>query len=106
MSLTYHAEIGNTVVAVGYSLLLAYQGTQKIGRSNRMKNSSRSFVNVGCTLALVGLVIGQNQSAFAGWSGLIDGFGKGWASVNVRSSTLVSNRVSTVNGTLSPSAAM
>jgi hypothetical protein len=71
-----------------------------------MKKANRSFASITCTLVLVGLVASPNQSVFAGWSGLIDGFGKGWASVNVRSSTLVSNRVSTVNGLLSPSAAM
>src|SRR5258705_2079756 len=77
-----------------------------MGRSNGMKNSSRSLARATCTIVLVGLVISEHQSAFAGWSGLIDGFGKGWSAVFVTSSTLASNRVSTVNNLLSPSAAM
>lgn len=56
---------------------------------------------VVAALALTG-----NQSAFAGWTGLINGLGVGWASVNVRSSSLVTNRVTTVNNLASPSAAM
>jgi HYR domain len=70
-----------------------------------MKKSKRTFLNVSCTI-LVGLVICQNQSAYAGWTGLINGLGVGWASVNVRSSTFQTNRVTTVNNLASPSAAM
>src|SRR3954471_15964825 len=49
------------------------------------------------------LVISQAQPAKAGWTGRINGLGKGWAAVNVRSSTLQSNYVSTVTNTPSPS---
>jgi hypothetical protein len=70
-----------------------------------MNESSRGYVKAGCAV-LVALAIGQNQSVFAGWTGLINGLGVGWASVNVRSSTLVTNRVTTVNNLASPSAAM
>ncbi len=70
-----------------------------------MKTTSGAFARVGCAI-LIGLIIGRDRSAFAGWTGLIDGSGKGWASVNVRSSTLQTNRVTTVNNLLYPSAAM
>src|SRR5687768_2425227 len=70
-----------------------------------MKNANSSFGKIGCAI-LVGLVLAQNQSVFAGWTGLINGAGRGWASVNVRSSTLVTNRISTVNDLLFPSASM
>ncbi len=70
-----------------------------------MKKSSRWFPKVGCAI-LAGLVICQNQTVFAGWTGLINGAGIGWASVNVRSSSLKTNRVTTLNNLLSPSAAM
>ena len=70
-----------------------------------MKKTNPSFGRAGCAI-LIGLLIGQNQSVFAGWTGLINGLGIGWASVNVRSSTLVTNRVTTVNNLASPSAAM
>ena len=43
---------------------------------------------------------------YAGYTGFINGAGIGWASVNVRSSTLQTNRVTTVNNLVSPSAAM
>jgi hypothetical protein len=70
-----------------------------------MKKPGRCFVKVACTVLLV-FAISQNQSAFAGWTGLINGLGIGWASVNVRSSTLQTNRVTTINNLVSPSAAM
>jgi hypothetical protein len=72
-----------------------------------MKKACRSFVKIGGALSLVlGLVVSQNQSAFAGWTGLISVNGTGWASVNVRSSTGISNRVTTVNNLALPSASM
>lgn len=57
-------------------------------------------------IVLAGLLVSQNQSAFAGWTGLINGVGVGWASVNVRSSKLTTNRVTTLNNLPLPSAAM
>ena len=70
-----------------------------------MKNSNGRFVKAGCAI-LVGLVISQNQPAFGGWTGLINGLGVGWASANVRSATLQTNKVATVNNVTSPSATM
>src|SRR5712691_2222080 len=52
------------------------------------------------------LVISQGQRARAGWTGLMNGVGVGWAGVNVRSSTLNTNRVTTLPNTSLPSAAM
>lgn len=69
-----------------------------------MKNLSRAYLRVGC--AILALVISQDQSAFAGWTGLINGLGVGWASVNVRSSTLQTNRITTIKNLAGPSAAM
>jgi hypothetical protein len=69
-----------------------------------MKKLPHGFFKVG-TIVL-GLMIMQNQSAYAGWKGLINGLGVGWASVNVRSATQITNTVTTVNNLLSPSAAM
>jgi len=70
-----------------------------------MKKPSRCLTKVA-SITIVALVMSQNQPAFAGWTGLINGLGVGWASVNVRSSTLQTNRVTTVNNLTSPSAAM
>jgi hypothetical protein len=69
-----------------------------------MKKLPCSFLRVGCVV--LGLMISQNQLAFAGWTGLINGLGIGWASVNVRSSTLNTNKVITLNNTTSPSASI
>ncbi len=52
------------------------------------------------------LAISLGQRARAGSSGLINGVGVGWAGVNVRSSTLNTNRIATPNNTANPSAAM
>jgi len=55
----------------------------------------------------IGLFICHVQPALGGWTGvMVGGTGKGWASVNVRSSTFVTNRVTTVTNLLNPSAAM
>ena len=70
-----------------------------------MKKTCGSLTRIGCAILLT-WALGQNQLAFAGWQGLINGLGRGWASVNVRSSTLVTNRVTTLNDTALPSAAM
>ena len=70
-----------------------------------MKKPCRRLVKTACTILLV-FAISQNQFAFAGWTGLINGLGVGWASVNVRSSTLQTNRVTTINNLTGPSAAM
>ena len=70
-----------------------------------MKKPCRRLVKTACTI-LLAFAISQNQFAFAGWTGLINGLGVGWASVNVRSSTLQTNRVTTINNLTGPSAAM
>jgi len=70
-----------------------------------MKNITRNAVKLGFVV-FVALAITQGQQARAGWSGLMNGAGIGWASVNVKSSTLQSNRLTTLNNTASPSAAM
>lgn len=70
-----------------------------------MKKLSGRFFQAAST-ALVITLGSYNQTAFAGWTGLINGAGTGWASVNVRSSTFQTNRLTTVNNLLSPSAAM
>jgi len=57
-----------------------------------------------CTLAVL-IFFFSNQSVKAGWTGVMNGTGFGWASVNVTSSTLNSNSVKTAN-IASPSAAM
>src|SRR5262245_30063168 len=59
-----------------------------------------------CCAVVVGLIVSQGQTARAGWSGVINGVGKGWAGVDVGSSTLHSNRVVTVTNLSLPSAAM
>jgi hypothetical protein len=69
-----------------------------------MKRTHLPLRGAGCFI-LGALLISQNPSAFAGWTGLINGLGVGWASVNVRSSSLNTNKVTTVKLT-SPSAAM
>jgi hypothetical protein len=70
-----------------------------------MKKSSRRFVKLGGAV-LLGVFIAHNPPVFAGWTGLINGVGTGWASVNVRSSWDFSNRVTTLNNTTYPSASM
>lgn len=70
-----------------------------------MKKGLRNFVKVTCVLIATMCLI-QTQNVFAGYTGFINGAGIGWASVNVRSSTLQTNRVTTVNNLASPSAAM
>lgn len=70
-----------------------------------MKKEIRNFVKVACVF-IAAVCLTQSQRVFAGWSGLINGVGSGWASVNVRSSKLTTNRVTTVNNLLYPSAAM
>src|SRR4051794_23792597 len=70
-----------------------------------MKKSDHHLAKVS-RVVLFALLINQNQSAFAGWTGLINGLGVGWAGVNVRSSTLVTNKLTTVNNLTFPSAAM
>ena len=47
------------------------------------------------SVAVVGMIIGHGQSAWAGWSGSMNGSGYGKAQVNVTSSTLKSNTVAT-----------
>jgi hypothetical protein len=69
-----------------------------------MQKTNRFFARSVCAI-LATVVFSLNQPAFAGWTGLINGLGVGWASVNVRSSTLRTNKVTTVNLTY-PSAAM
>jgi hypothetical protein len=55
----------------------------------------RGFLGKSLCVSVLGLGIFQSQTARAGWTGLINGAGFGWASVNVRSSTSVSNKVAT-----------
>lgn len=57
--------------------------------------------------AIIGLVLSRGQTAYAGWSGLINGAGVGWASVNVTPYLATTNKVlTTTNNMSSPSAAM
>src|SRR5258706_12598165 len=70
-----------------------------------MQNISGQFKKVGCAI-IIGVVISQCHLALAGWTGLINGKGIGWASVNVKSSTLETGRVTTRTNTTYPSAAM
>jgi hypothetical protein len=69
-----------------------------------MKNITRNVAKLGFAV-FAALSITQGQQALAGWSGLMNGAGIGWASVNVTSSTHQSNRVTTLNIS-SPSAAI
>src|SRR5262245_50667097 len=55
---------------------------------------------------VAGFVIGYCQVTHSGWTGLINGVGKGWASADVRSSTLKTNRVTTFTNTALPSASV
>jgi hypothetical protein len=66
------------------------------------------FGKVVCTAVAVFavLVISPGYRVRAGWTGLMNGVGVGWASVNVRSSTLNTNRIATLPNTTLPSAAM
>src|SRR5262249_50788975 len=59
---------------------------------------------VSCTVAAL-IFLGSNQTAKAGWTGVMNGTGFGWASVHVTSATLKSNSVKTAN-MANPSAAM
>jgi hypothetical protein len=61
-------------------------------------------VQTACAM-IAGLILTQGQPARAGWTGSMNGTGYGFASVNVTSSTLSSNKVSSPNMT-NPSAAM
>lgn len=70
-----------------------------------MKKTIGRFLQATSAVTLFTLIT-HTQPAFAGWTGLINGTGTGWASVNVRSATLQTNRLTTVNNLLSPSAAM
>ena len=70
-----------------------------------MKNIARNAAKLGFVV-FAAFSITQCQQAQAGWSGIMNGAGLGWASVNVRSSTHQSNRVVTLVNTASPSAAM
>ena len=70
-----------------------------------MKNRIRNFVKGACVLVTT-MCLSQTQSIFAGYTGFVNGAGIGWASVHVRSSALQTNRVTTVNNLLNPSAAM
>lgn len=63
------------------------------------------FTTTCCLVAII-FVLAECQVARAGWTGLINGVGNGWASVNVRSSTSHTNQVTTRPNTASPSAAM
>jgi hypothetical protein len=69
-----------------------------------MQKASMWSVKLFCVVLL--LSITQIQIGRAGWTGLINGKGVGWAGVNVRSVTLFTNRVQTVTNTTLPSAAM
>ena len=63
----------------------------------RIKNFR--LVKVSLT-TLIGMSVWQSQTAKAGWTGLINGAGTGWASVNVRSVTLHTNKATTVTMSL------
>src|SRR5712671_575893 len=73
------------------------------GEQRIMKNVISHYRVIG--VAVVGMIIGHGQSAWAGWSGSMNGSGYGKAQVNVTSSTLKSNTVATTV-TNFPSAAM
>jgi hypothetical protein len=70
-----------------------------------MKNIARNVAKLGLVV-FAALSLTHCQQALAGWTGIMNGAGIGWASVNVTSSTHQSNRVTTLNNTVSPSAAM
>jgi hypothetical protein len=72
---------------------------------NTFKNIVCNNLKLTCAVVAV-LFLGLAEPAQAGWTGLINGAGVGWASVNVRSSAFVTNRVTTVTNLTSPSAAM
>jgi hypothetical protein len=59
-----------------------------------------------CWIVGIVVIIAQCQIARAGWTGLINGVGNGWAGVNVRSSTSHTNQVTTLQNTASPSASI
>lgn len=59
-----------------------------------MQNTILRYPKLACAF-LVGLTICQVQKSQAGWTGLMNGAGIGWASVNVRSSLPETNRVMT-----------
>src|SRR5262245_43965395 len=69
-----------------------------------MARVSARFVKFCCAV-VVGLVVSRGETARAGWSGLMNGVGKGWAGVDVGSSTLHTNRAITITNLSLPSAA-
>lgn len=70
-----------------------------------MKKTNLGFVRAGGAI-LIGLLVGQNQSLYAGWSALVNGKSIGWAAVYVSSSTLRTNNLITLSNMSLPSAAM
>jgi hypothetical protein len=67
----------------------------------------KGIAKLGYTVVavLAVLVIGEGHRAQAGWTGLINGLGNGWAGVHLSSSSLQTNRVQTLPNTAAPSAA-
>src|SRR2546425_8545491 len=61
-----------------------------------MEKSIRKFTKIGCAV-VAGLVISQWQTVMAGWTGIMNGVGYGWASVNVVSSTGKEGSISTLD---------
>jgi hypothetical protein len=68
-----------------------------------MKRSFQFFTRMGCVVLMLA---SQTDSVRAGWAGLVNGKNIGWASVNVRSSTLNTNNLITLTNMSLPSAAM
>src|SRR5262245_38223688 len=61
-------------------------------------------VHAALAVFVVVAIISGSRPAQAGWTGLINGLGKGWAGANVRSTTQQTNYVATLTNTASPSA--
>ncbi len=58
-------------------------------------NTSHSYSSKLSAAFFAALLIFTGTAAQAGWTGIMNGAGVGWASVNVRSSTFQTNRVTT-----------
>ena len=73
-------------VAEGCKRRLRLQNKAVQAKKVVMQKASVWSVKLLCAVVL--LTVFQSQVANAGWSGLINGLGVGWASVNVRSSAM------------------
>lgn len=59
-----------------------------------MEKSVRRFTRIGCAV-VAGMLISHWQTVMAGWSGIMNGVGFGWASVDVVSSSLKEKTLTT-----------